>query len=137
MERSRRRSGYVRGRAGCSASIRRRFHTKGISHRDTGGGARDLLAEYAGVFPSIRLEMARALRQLLRARDSLALCEVLDHHPILLLESAPELLRATACEAELRGDKKDEEILLRYLALLELARKSGTEAVFRRLIQQE
>jgi len=85
----------------------------------------------------MRLEMARALRQLLRAPNSLALCKVLDHYPILLLESAPELLRATASEAELRGDKKDEEILLRYLALLELARKGGIEAVFRRLTQQE
>lgn len=96
-----------------------------------------MLAEYAGAFPSIRLEMARALRQLLRAHDSLALCEVIDHHPILLLESAPELLRATASEAELRGDKKDKEILLRYLAVLELARKGGIGAVFRKLSQQE
>jgi hypothetical protein len=108
-----------------------------ISHRRAGASPWGWFAEYAGALPSVRLEMGKALRQLLRAPDSLAVCNTLMRHPILLLESAPELLRATAAEAERRGDQKDEEILMSYLSVLELARKRGIAALIRDLKQEE
>ncbi len=95
------------------------------------------MAEYAGALASIRLEMARALRLFLRAPDSFAASAILACNPILLLESASELLRATATEAGIRGAESDKEILLAYLGILELARKSGVGAVIKKLSQKE
>ena len=73
--------------------------------------------------------MARALRQFLRAPDYVAASGILAAHPILLLESASELLRATAAEAGIRGTEADRELLMGYLGMLELARKHGVAAM--------
>jgi hypothetical protein len=95
------------------------------------------MAEYAGALASVRLEMARALRLFLRTPDYLEACAILACNPILLLESAAELLRATAAEAEIRGAEADREILLGYLEILELARESGISEVIKHLSQRE
>jgi hypothetical protein len=71
---------------------------------------------------AIKLEMARALRQLLLAPDYREASGVVVRNPILLVESAAELLRATLEEAERRGDTADREMLLGYLRLLEQER---------------
>jgi hypothetical protein len=81
--------------------------------------------EHAGALVYLKLELARALRQLLQARDYRTACRIVVNNPILLLESAPELLRATAEEAERRGDSADKEMLLKYLHILELARETA------------
>jgi hypothetical protein len=74
---------------------------------------------------AIKLHLAQALRRFLQAPGYLEACEVAVHHPILLLESASELLRATVEEAERRGDTADQEMLLSYLRVLELARETN------------
>gem|GEM_PF-2103564 len=137
MEQSRGRSGRLLSRATCPAGNKQRPRAQAISHRRIGAGEWIWVAEYAGALASVRLEMARALRQLLRAPDYFAACAILACNPILLLESASELLRATAAEAGIRGAESDKEILLGYLSMLELARKSGVGAVIKKLSQKE
>jgi hypothetical protein len=71
------------------------------------------------------MEMARALRQLLRATDYAEACQAVVHNPILLVESASDLLRATIEEAERNGDAADKAMLMNYLKVLVLARETS------------
>lgn len=129
MAQSGRRSRQFQGQAGCSASSRR--PRKGsVSHRRTAAVQPTLVAlEREPLLIAIKLHLAQALRQFLRAPDYLEACEVVVHHPILLLESASELLRATVEEAERRGDTADKDMLLSYLKVLELARETNVGSV--------
>ncbi len=137
MEPLRGRSRRLLSNTACLAGGGKRPHARAISHRRVSNGEWIWVAEYAGALASIRLEMARALRLFLRAPDSFAASAILACNPILLLESASELLRATATEAGIRGAESDKEILLAYLGILELARKSGVGAVIKKLSQKE
>lgn len=125
MAQSGRRSRRFQNKAGCSAGSRR--PRKGsVSHRRAAVVQPALAAlEHEPLLISIKLHLAQALRQFLQAPDYLEACEVVVHNPILLLESAPELLRATVEEAERRGDTADKDMLLSYLKVLELARETN------------
>ncbi len=119
------RSRRFQNKEGCSASSGR--PRKGsVSHRRGAVVQPALVAlECAPLLVFIKLHLAQALRQFLRAPDYLEACEIAVRNPILLLESAPELLRATVEEAERRGDKADKDMLLSYLRVLELARETN------------
>jgi hypothetical protein len=122
MAQSSRRSRRFQSRAGCSAASKRP-RMGSISHRRADVARPSLVAlENGGALVFIKLQLAQALRQLLQAPDYLEACRVVVHNPILLLESAPELLRATVEEAERRGNTSDKDMLLSYLKVLELAR---------------
>jgi hypothetical protein len=73
----------------------------------------------------VRMEMARALRQLLRATDYREACAVVVQNPILLVESASELLKAVVEEAERNGAGAEKAMLSNYLKVLELARETS------------
>jgi hypothetical protein len=128
MEQARRRPGDFQVRSGCAASSRR-WRLSGSSHRHTGAARPGLVAHvYASLLMEIKLEMARALRQLLQAPDCREASGVVVRNPILLVESASELLRATLEEAERRGDRADRDMLLSYLHILELERRRAWPA---------
>ncbi|HEU5370552.1 MAG TPA: hypothetical protein VFU69_18915 [Ktedonobacterales bacterium] len=129
MAQSSRRSRRFQNKAGCSASSGR--PRKGsVSHRRTAVRQPTPVELECGLLlVSIKLRLAQALRQFLQATDYLEACEVAVHNPILLLESAPELLRATVEEAERRGDEADKDMLLSYLKVLELARETNIGSI--------
>ncbi|HLV98938.1 MAG TPA: hypothetical protein VKT82_09700 [Ktedonobacterales bacterium] len=119
------RSGQVRSGTGCPAGVRRP-RLGSIDHRPSGPALPSLAAFDEGLAAAlVRMELARALRQLLRAPDSREACAVVVHNPILLVESATELLRATVEEAERNGDAADKAMLMSYLRVLELARETS------------
>jgi hypothetical protein len=123
MAQSSRRSRRFQSRTGCPAASGRP-RVGGVTHRRTDGVWPSLVElESGGALVFIKLQ--QALRQLLRAPDYLEACKVVVHNPILLLESAPELLRATVEEAERRGNTSDKDMLLSYLKVLELARETN------------
>ena len=119
------RSGRVRRGTGCSAGSRR--PRLGVASHRQPSIELPSIAEFEERLSAalVRMEMARALRQLLRATDYREVCAVVVHNPILLVESASELLKVTIEEAERNGDAADKAMLMNYLKVLELARETS------------
>ncbi len=120
-----RQSGSRSGQVRCAVGVRRP-RLGSVSHRAPGIALAFLDAfERGASAPLVRLELARVLRQFLRATDYREACEVVVHHPLLLVESASELLQLAIEEAEQRGDTADKAMLINYLRVLRLARETS------------